>query len=497
MAVEKRMTTEKEIIRDVLEKGRPLTTDVHRFEPEEPDELIENHVRPEVIGAYRAWESRMAITAELEILRQFSERDQIAGFPEAGPREWLYFNPRQVRIGIVTAGGPAPGLNTVIHSIVNMHKDRDNALYSTQCEVRGFLGGFRGLSKGEYEVLDPQKTFMWPQRGGTELRTSRTKQSVKEMVDVLKDKQINILYVVGGDGSLNAGHEIATRIIDHDIETSHILRRHPDGIVEEVNRRIVVACVPKTMDNDILWVWRSFGFDTAVEEATKMINAIHDDAKSTERVCLMQLFGRDAGFVAAQATLASDHVDAVLIPEEPYSEKSVLDCIVRKVRDNGHALLVIAEGAVGQEYDERQYVRDRLERQGLDPESTADPVVTESFREGRLIYLKDLLENEIREKFPDGRHEVFVSQPRHLIRAVSANSADQTHCKRLADMAVHSALAGFTDFMITQWLSEYVLVPLDTVLYPYGDNTPCKKAMPTGIFWKTVQNSTGQPSFKR
>jgi 6-phosphofructokinase 1 len=102
----------------------------------------------------------------------------------------------------------------------------------------------------------------------------------------------DILYVIGGDGSLKTAHEIAVR-----------------------NPTRSVVGLPKTMDNDVLWVWQSFGFDTAVEQATRVINTLHSEAEATRRICVVELFGAESGFVAANAVLGSGHVDAVLIPE--------------------------------------------------------------------------------------------------------------------------------------------------------------------------------------
>ena len=477
-----KVATERRIIINKLAK---LDTTVKQYKPAKN---IKNHLDQKRIGLYRPTERRKCVTADMEIIDYFYKELKCVppGFLEAGPRENLYFKPQEVRIGIVTPGGIAPGLNTVVHCIVNMH-----TLYGMKKDAFGFLGGFRGIAETHQEklTLTPKETKDWIHKGGTELCTSREKQEISRMAESLQDLGVNILYVVGGDGSLTAAHLIA-----QEIDMKNIVVR---------GKKIVVAGIPKTMDNDILWVWHSFGFDTAVEEATKAINAIHADAKSTERICIMQLFGRDAGFVSAHATLASGQVDAVLVPEIGFNMGPLLDYIQEKVEDNNYALVVVAEGAGPKEYTEN-YVHDLLGKEGYDrsdPSYRTNPRVNEALAEGKLIFLRDKFKERF-SSFRNGRHAVFVSQPRHLIRAVPANSIDQIYCQRLADLAVHNTLAGFTDFMISQWLTEYVLVPLKLVAEeidpndPMGQKRQTKKIPPGGIFWTTVISSTGQPSFE-
>lgn len=471
-----KVATERAIIINMLGE---LDTRVKQYEPVDNKNLL-NEKR---IGLFRPFDKKKCITADMEIIEYFYKESNspVPSFLEAGPRKLLYFKPAEVRIGIVTPGGIAPGVNTVIHCIINMHQ-----LYGMRKDAYGFIGGFRGLAEKHYKELNTTNTKFWIHRGGTELTTSREKQDVSKMVESLVALGINILYVVGGDGSLTCAHLISEKIYE--------------GKINVRGKNIVVAGIPKTMDNDILWVWHSFGFDTAVEEATRAINAIHDDAKSTERICIMQLFGRDAGFVAAHAALASGQVDAVLVPEIEFRIEPLLIYIQEKIEDKNYALVVVAEGAGAKEYTD-DYIHDLLKKEGYDKEDPSYrtyPRVNEALAEGKLIFLR----NKFNERFKDfrsGRHSVFVSQPRHLIRAVPANSVDQIYCQRLADLAVHNALAGFTGFMISQWLTEYVLVPLRFLAEqrePVTGKRLTKKIPPGGIFWTTVISGTGQPSFE-
>lgn len=456
------LASEKTILRDKLTSCETLVTKVKQFKPTK----YKNFVPEQRIGRYRSLDSRMCVTAEMEIIKQYiDKKNQLPpSFLEAGPREYLYFNPKEVRIGIVTPGGIAPGLNTVIHSIVNMHWE----IYGMRRKSYGFRYGFEGLAEEHFIRLDPSDTIEWINRGGTYLGAGRDKQDISVMATKLEELGINILYVIGGDGSLKAAHKISKEL-------------------ERRKKKIVIAGIPKTMDNDILWVWHSFGFDTAVDEATRLVNALYDEAKSTRRICLLPLFGRDAGFVAAHATLASGQVDVVLVPEVPFNIKSVLKYVRTTVQDKGYAVVVVAEGACPKGYTPDNLIEE-LRKQGLDPKDIADPRVADALRNWRLIILRKEFENYFK-KFKGGKHRVFVNEPRYIIRAIPANSVDQIYCQRLADLVVHNTLAGFTDFMISQWLTEYVLEPLDLVIAGH------KNISPGGIFWTTVISSTRQHSF--
>jgi 6-phosphofructokinase 1 len=235
------------------------------------------------------------------------------------------------------------------------------------------------------------------------------------------------------------------------------------------------------MDNDILWVWQSFGFDTAVEQAARAINTLCSEAESTRRICLIELFGAESGFVAANAALASGHVDLVLIPEvfsllsPQQTQKYLEDClqhiqhVIRRATHNPHAVVVVAEG-VGTVLEEKKIVL-----------------------RGKEVKKENFVTRHLAE-FLDGvvdahQHKVkpFDNQPRHHIRAVPANAHDQIYCERLGALAVDNALAGYTDFVISNWLTEFVLVPLHLV----GGK---QKSVPVhGMFWKQVVSTTGQP----
>jgi 6-phosphofructokinase 1 len=410
----------------------------------------------------------------MELLEKFrGKKLTVPSFLEAGPRANLRFDPHTVRAAVVTTGGVAPGLHCVIHSIVKRHCDT-YSIGKNRGRIFGVYNSFEGLCSlaNNLEELSTARTEDWLDQGGSKLGSVRYypdgkigEEAIREMANIitknLQRNRIDILYVIGGDGSLKTAHEIAVR-----------------------NPTRSVIGIPKTMDNDVLWVWQSFGFDTAVEQATRVINTLRSEAEATRRICLIQLFGAESGFVAANASLASGHVDAVLIPEvfnaltadeaQIYLTK-IIDHIEERVEDederahNPHAVVVVAEG-VGTVLEMKE-------------------VCVAGIKVGKKIFVEQF-GKIIDDKVIDAHEKdvpVFVNEPRHHIRAVPANAHDQIYCERLGALAVDNAFAGYTDCMISQWLTEFVLVPLELVKLG-------KKCIPiNGMFWKQVVSSTGQP----
>ena len=340
--------------------------------------------------------------------------------------------------------------------------------------VFGIYDGYKGLCAPAHEPikLTPDITEPWLDQGGSKLGTVRyyfgsdkpNEESIPPMVGAiakkLEDTHYDILYVIGGDGSLKVAHEIA----------------------QKSPTRSVVG-IPKTMDNDVPWIWHSFGFDTAVEQATHIINVLHAEAESTRRICVVELFGAESGFVAANATLASGHVDLVLVPEvfdllTAAEAEDYLDAVVTHVDNrvdfvprpsDPHAVVVVAEG-VGTILERKKGVS----------------ILGQPVSKGNFVPL-------LKERLKQVRNirgepvDIFENQPRHYIRAVPANAQDHIFCECLGALAVDSALAGYTDFMISSWQTEFVLVPLRLVA---GRQ---RGISVQGMFWKQVLCSTGQP----
>jgi len=457
------ITTERAILKDYLRQEKDLPTEIATVGvPCRP-----NPVSSLVLGAYRPRDSKKVVTADLEVLSAFAASGRnLPAFLDAGPRAELYFDPNSVRAAIVTTDGLAPGLNSVVHSIVKRHIQTYKLRPDNGGAVFGVRDSFIGLRRRPMELvgLQPDETEDWLEKGGSELGNRRSKKDdniekvAADLASNLKENQINILYVIGGDGSQALAHEIA-------LKASHV----------------AVVGVPKTMDNDLVWVWQSFGFDTAVENATEVINTLNCEARSARRVCVIELFGAESGFVAANAALASGHADLVLIPEI-INSLTALECehalqswanhLKRAVnRDCGrpHGVVVVAEG-VGRALKGRGVV-------------LAGSAAGRDFIEAFAAFLGSELVDHAGDPI-----DVFVNRPLHHIRAGKANAHDQMYCERLGALAVDNALAGYTDFLISQWLTEYVLVPLRLV------NGKRKGIPPEGIFWKQVCSSAGQPA---
>jgi 6-phosphofructokinase 1 len=282
-------------------------------------------------------------------------------------------------------------------------------------------------------------------------------------------------------------------------------------------RPLSVVAVPKTMDNDILWVWQSFGFLSAVEQARVYIEQLHTEVVSNPRLCILQLFGSDSGFVVSHAVLASPtgHCDVALIPELPFSIEGLARYLKEKIHEEGrrvpYGLIVMAEMAIPT--DAMRYAEEKEDRYqvGLSDEEKMAIREYEKMRkekrriegqvsdELRTAGLK-IVSRGLRKLLPDidvdtpaqiehdwNRLRVFTNEPRHLLRAIRPACSDVIIGQRLGTLAVDNAMAGYTDFMISQWLTEYVLVPLKLVVLG-------RKRIPqTGIFWKSVRAKTGQP----
>lgn len=457
-----RMTTERDILRLHASGEYPFDTSVRQIGT--PGR--ENAVSEGRLGRFREPDARKLVTADLVLLNELQARGkEIPSFLEAGPRAKLYFDPHHVHAAIVTCGGLAPGMNCVVHGLVERHV-KTYGLLAESGKVEGVLDGFRGFCSQppQLKTLDRLSTERMLDVGGSMLGSVRdtgreAKALANEIATALRHNDINILYVIGGDGSMFVAHEVA--------------KLTPD--------RSIVG-IPKTMDNDLLWVWQSFGFDSAVDKATEIINTLHAEAESTRRIGVIEVFGAESGFVAANASLASGHVDLALVPEafqrlEDDEARAalynLLDDFARRAaakRNGAHGIVVVAEG-VGTLF------RQRFEKlDGIDLDEPSFAVALSSY-----IYKRAC--DASGRKIP-----TFTNEPRHHIRAIPANPHDRVYCERLAALAVDNALAGYTDFMISQWLTEYVLVPLALVT----EKRRQKTIPPDGIFWKQVVSSTGQ-----
>lgn len=377
----------------------------------------------------------------------------IPGFTPAGPRRKIFFDPSKTRAGIVTCGGLCPGFNDVIRGLVmELH-----FLYGIR-KIHGFCNGYQGfIPKYGRPVIDltPQNVSQINEQGGTILGSSRGSQSPVDIVDCLERMGINLLFVIGGDGTLRGAHGIHEEIAKRDLKIS-------------------IVGIPKTIDNDISFIDQSFGFQTAFSVASEVIRAAHVEAKASPHgVSLVKLMGRHSGFIACYAALAHNDANFVMIPEVPYpldGNNGFLPWLVQRVRNAGHAVVVVAEGA-GQEY---------LIESSTEKDASGNT---------RLGDIGLLLKNRISQEF--SMHDLELNlkyfDPSYSIRSVKANSFDSVYCLRLAHNAVHAAMAGYTDVVVSRWHGRFVLVPIPMAVKnrhqvdPYGD------------LWFSVLESTGQP----
>jgi len=370
-------------------------------------------------------------------------------FEKAGPREKIYFDPSKLKCGIVTCGGLCPGLNDVIRAIVMILFHH----YGVQ-SVFGFPYGYEGLScryKHAPMGLTPTSVARIHEQGGTILSSSRGPQDVSEMVDTLERMNIGILFTIGGDGTLRGAQAIA----------------------EEAGKRgakIAVIGVPKTIDNDISYVQRSFGFETAVTEAGAAINSAHTEATGARNgVGLVKLMGRESGFIAAFASLAYNDVNYCLVPELPFTLEGFLKSLEERLDKKGHAVIVVGEGA-GQDLMQRTQQRDASGNVRFGDIGTF-------LRDQIKAHFKGL-EIELNLKYID---------PSYTIRSVPANAHDSAFCLLLGQNAVHAGMAGRTNMVVGDWGGAFTHVPIPMAV------SRRKKIDPDGWIWSTVLASTGQP----
>ncbi|KAG6549285.1 hypothetical protein Mapa_009271 [Marchantia paleacea] len=377
-------------------------------------------------------------------------------FLRAGPRESVVFKPDEVKAAIVTCGGLCPGINTVIRELVMGLTD----LYEVQ-SIDGIKAGYRGFYSGDKMKLDRHVVDDWHKKGGSVLGTSRGGFDLKKIVDGIEEAGYNQLYVIGGDGTMRGAVTIA----------DEITRR---------NLKITMTAIPKTVDNDIGIIDKSFGLDTAVEKAQAAISAGHVEAQSTPNgVGVVKLMGRNAGHIALRATLSSRDVDCCLIPEVPFFTEGpggLFEFLDERITDNGHCVVVVAEGA-GQD------LIPRTAEQGFDDSGNL-----------QLLDIGQWLVAELKQwwkkKNPDKLFAVKYIDPTYMVRAVPSNAADTLFCTLLAQSAVHGAMAGYTSFVAGTVNGVYCYIPLDQI----AQST--HKVDIHNHIWAWVRSINSQPDFK-
>ncbi|WP_298609483.1 ATP-dependent 6-phosphofructokinase [uncultured Thiothrix sp.] len=400
--------------------------------------------------SYRAEHERLLLQPEVHCQDSGFALQTTETLELAGPRELLFFEASKTRAAIVTCGGLCPGLNAVIRGLVmqlwHVYGCRD---------ILGIRYGYHGLGNQGSEplVLNPDLVSGIKANGGTLLGSSRGTPATPELVDNLQKRKIDMLFVIGGDGSM----------------------RGAEALWDEVRARsaaISIIGIPKTIDNDIPYVRRTFGFDTAVAEAVKAINVANIEAKGMPNgVGLVKLMGRHAGFITATACVASGNANFCLLPEVPFSlegKAGLLALLEQRLANRHHAVVVVAEGA-GQ---------DLVQGVGQDASGNA-----------KLGDIGSYLKTRITEHFsklpmPFGLKYI---EPSYLIRSAPPTAFDQLYCDQLARAAVHAAMAGKGGMMIGDWNGRLTHVPIRALR---GQR---RWVNPSGELWFSVRENTGQP----
>ncbi|EKG04524.1 6-phospho-1-fructokinase, putative [Trypanosoma cruzi] len=343
----------------------------------------------------------------------------------AAPRQRIHFNPPETVVGIVTCGGICPGLNDVIRSLtltaVNAYRVK---------RVIGFRFGYWGLSKkGSHTAMELYRTSVTSihRYGGTILGSSRGPQDPSEMVDTLERLGVNILFTVGGDGTQRGALKIA----------------------EEAKRRgvnLAVFGIPKTIDNDLSFSHRTFGFETAVDKAVEAVRAAYAEAISLNYgVGVVKLMGRDSGFIAAEAAVASAQANICLVPENPISEDIVMALIQRRFETSRSCVIIVAEG-FGQDWEGGTGGHDASGNKKL---TDIGVVLTKRIQ----AWLR-----KNKERYPSGT--VKYIDPSYMIRACPPSANDALFCATLSTLAMHEAMAGATNCIIALRYNSYILVPI-------------------------------------
>jgi 6-phosphofructokinase 1 len=401
---------------------------------------------------------RILATENSQLLDYITEQanGKRPSFELAGAHKKIFHDPAWSRVAIVTAGGLCPGLNHVIKGLVEI-LSFDYGIKT----IYGIRYGYAGLIPCYgYEpiMLDTDKVDTIHECGGTMLGSSRGQQDTSKLVDTLARMNINLLFCIGGDGSLRCAGDIA----------------------DECKRRklaISVVGIPKTIDNDLKFVGRSFGFETAVGEASPIIQAAHMEAKGTfNGIGLVKLMGRDSGFITAYASLANPVVNFCLIPELEFEiggEKGILKALERRFNSGkDHAIIVVAEGAGQRHIQSTEMKKDRS---------------------GNILKkdVGEFLKNTITAHFNELGIEASVKyfDPSYSIRSVPAKGTDAIRCYLLARNAVHAAMAGRTNCVVGNLGEWYTLVPIRLATIER------QTINLNSDLWRAVLDATGQLAY--
>jgi 6-phosphofructokinase 1 len=412
-----------------------------------------SNVYGDSIANYVSDNEKILYDIDLRENRTVKELELEGLMEKAGPREKIYFNPNHSHAAIVTCGGLCPGLNDVIRAVVRTLWYR----YGVK-RITGIRYGFTGFLP-EYNIptieLTPNYVDDIHKMGGTVLGSSRGNgKRVEEIVDALERMNINLLFIIGGDGTQRGANDIGEEVFKR-------------------GQKIAVVGIPKTIDNDLLFTEKTFGFESAVAKAVSAVEAAHVEAKSANNgVGLVKVMGRDSGFIAASTALSSNEANFVLIPEVPFDlhgDNGILAHIEERLRTRQHAVVLVAEGA-GQEFVEIPEGEDKSGNKRYGDIGT---------------FLAEEIKKHLTSKNMD--FALKYIDPSYIIRASEALPSDSLYCARLGSHAVHAAMAGKTKCLITLMNTHYVNLPIKLVV------NGRKRVNPESSLWRDVQESTRQP----
>jgi 6-phosphofructokinase 1 len=398
---------------------------------------------------------RILVDPSLENFKRCEEEGEApVSFEKAGPHRHLYFEASKTKVAIVTCGGLCPGLNNVIRSLVNELYYRYDVT-----RILGIQYGYEGfIPEYNHPVIDltPQRVENIHLFGGTILGSSRGLQDVGKIVDSLSSLGVNILFCIGGDGTLRGAHAIHEEILQR-------------------NLKISVAGIPKTIDNDINMIDKSFGFETAVTIASDIISCAHNEAIGAYNgIAVLKLMGRESGFIAAYAALSVQQANFVLVPEMDFDldgSKGFLNLLRKRLENRHHVLVVVAEGA-GQHFFE-DYTKEKDASGNIKNKDIG-------------LYLKDKISEDF--KTAGIPFSLKYIDPSYIIRSAPANANDSKFCNLLAQNAVHAAMAGKTDFVVGHLNGLFTLLPIQIAV------SARKKIEIDGELWWNVLETTGQPA---
>ena len=418
-----------------------------------PSPLLELFFSKET--AFESNETRVLYNTIFNSNTRFDGDRREQSFEVAGPREMIYFKPEKARPAIVSCGGICPGINDVIRSIVM----ESYYHYKTE-KIIGIPYGYNGLNPANgYPFVDlyPDGVKNIHMMGGTILGASRGgTDDMDLLMDTLEKHGINILYTIGGDGTLRGAHDFAELAAKRGVD-------------------LAVVGIPKTIDNDISFIQRSFGFETAFSNSVNAIAAAHTEAQGAPNgIGLVKLMGRHSGFIAANAAIANNDVNFVLLPEVPFDldgPNGFLLHLEQRLKKRGHAVICVAEGA-GQ---------DILQREGPKEYDASGNVRLADIG----VYLKDRINGYFKQK--DIEINLKYIDPSYMIRSAPAVPDDSIYCAILGQHAVHAAMAGKTDLVIGQWNNMFTHVPIELAI------SKRKQIDPYSRFYNSVIEATGQP----